>query len=225
MCGLKNLRRIGRSTVFLAIRLLLSVRGRASKIALTANSSVAVCELRATNCGRAELSGTEPMPMVVLIIHDCSVFRFTYSKDAVEDKLRGANVGGSKGQSGLFDGTRGNPQGILPLDRVGSVNVNSFPSDNSQMKHMFGSRSGHLSDTPANRELIQDIANNDSCRLGADRWGNEWYARIDDDGGQIWASVRGGLIRNCGKNSAPRPWNDETGLSASEPKRNRFKRR
>ena len=90
---------------------------------------------------------------------------------------------------------------------------------------MFGNREGHLPDTPSNRRLIQDLANDDSCRLGEDKWGNEWYARINADGSQTWVSVRNGVIQNCGENSTPHPWDDETGLSANKPKRNGFGRR
>lgn len=93
-------------------------------------------------------------------------------------------MGGAKGPSDLFGGTRGNPQGSLPLGDSSGGGDNSLPSDASQTSHMFGNREGHLPDTPSNRRLIQDLANDDSCRLGEDKWGNEWYARINADGSQ-----------------------------------------
>ncbi len=57
-----------------------------------------------------------------------------------------------------------------------------------------------------------------------DTWCNGWYARVNIDGTQTWASVRGGVIQNCGENDAPHPWDPETGLSANKPRRNGFKR-
>lgn len=90
---------------------------------------------------------------------------------------------------------------------------------------MFGNREGHLPDTPANRKLIEELANDDNHKLGTDKWGNEWYARVNGDGSQTWVSVHNGVIQNCGKNSKQHPWNEVTGLSAKKPKRNGFGRR
>lgn len=127
----------------------------------------------------------------------------------------------SKGPSGIFDGTRGNGQGKLEL----GSGSNTFPSNRSQISHIFGNREGHLPDTPANRRLIGDLANDSGCLLGSDMWGKEWYARINPDGTQVWATVLNGIIQNCGENAEPRPWNPGTGLSDSEQKRNGFRRR
>ena len=126
----------------------------------------------------------------------------------------GYNIGGGSGGS-----TTG------ANDMGGSSGANTFPADRSQTSHMFGNREGHLPDTPANRRLIEELANDESCKLGTDKFGNEWYARENADGTQTWVSVRNGTIQNCGKNSTPHSWDPETGLSANKSKSNGFKRK
>jgi filamentous hemagglutinin len=109
----------------------------------------------------------------------------------------------------------------------GGQTGNSLPAGSSQLSHIFGDRPGHLPDTPHNRQSIVDLVNDESYRLGTDSRGLTWYARILSDGTQLWASVRNGVVQNCGKNDPPRPWDDETGLSNNINKstRNIFKKR
>ena len=90
---------------------------------------------------------------------------------------------------------------------------NVLPSDESQLKHIFNDRPGHLPDTPKNRQALLDVANDDSCYLGVDGYGNEWHASTDGSGSQTWTSSRGGVIQNGGRNHPPRRWDDETGLN------------
>ena len=110
-------------------------------------------------------------------------------------------------------------------DTGGSGGPNTFPPDRSQIDHIFGEREGHLPDTPANRQLIEGLVNDRDFLLGADKWGKEWYVRMNEDGSQTWATVRGGVIQDCGENTTPRTWDPETGLSANKPKKNRFRRK
>lgn len=59
-----------------------------------------------------------------------------------------------------------------------------------------------------------------------DMWSNDWYARIDEDGSQLWAEVRNGaIIRNCGRNRTPRPWDPETGLSGNRDRQGSYTRK
>lgn len=109
----------------------------------------------------------------------------------------------------------------------GSQLGNHLPSGSAQLSHMFRDDVGHLPDTPRNRQLIMELVNDESCRLGTDKWGKTWYAKTNPDGTQLWASVLDGKVQNCGQNDSPRSWDDETGLSKNTGKtrQNAFKRR
>lgn len=97
---------------------------------------------------------------------------------------------------------------------------NSLPTNDSQLGHIFGDRPGHLPDTPENRQLLVDVANDDDNYLGTDKYGNEWHARQESDGSQTWTTSRGGTIQNGGQNNPPHDWDDDTGLN-----NNPFKKR
>ncbi|RDV39155.1 hypothetical protein DV096_00860 [Bradymonadaceae bacterium TMQ3] len=94
-------------------------------------------------------------------------------------------------------------------------NTCRFPGDQSQIKHIFRNDPGHLADTPANRRLLIDVADDPSTTLGTDRFGNLWSARTLDDNTQVWVSSRNGVVQNGGRNDTPRTFNPETGLSRS----------
>lgn len=79
-------------------------------------------------------------------------------------------------------------------------------------KHIFRNALGHLPDTPEARKMLMELVSNQQNYLGVDAYGNHWFAKMLCDGQQIWASVRGNLIRNGGLNTAPRIFNTTTGL-------------
>ncbi|HZH76239.1 MAG TPA: hypothetical protein VEY88_09410 [Archangium sp.] len=81
-------------------------------------------------------------------------------------------------------------------------------------KHIFRDAPGHLRDTPTNRQLLREVAADESVKLGTDKFGNEWFARINPDGTQVWVQVRHGEIINGGLNQVPRNYNSQMGLSA-----------
>jgi hypothetical protein len=81
-------------------------------------------------------------------------------------------------------------------------------------KHIFRAAPGHLRDTPANRQWLRELAADGSARLGTDKFGNEWFARTNPDGTQLWVQVRHGEIINGGLNQVPRNYNSQMGLSA-----------
>jgi hypothetical protein len=78
--------------------------------------------------------------------------------------------------------------------------------------HMFANRPGHLIDTPANRQLLIELSSSKKNFLGLDNYGTAWYAKIVEDGKQLWTAVRGNLIRNGGINNVPREFHVKTGL-------------
>jgi RHS repeat-associated protein len=92
-----------------------------------------------------------------------------------------------------------------------------FPENPGQVQHIFRNEPGHIPDTPSNRMLLQDVANDPSSVLGPDKFGNTWAARINADGSQTWVQYRGNTIINGGVNNPPKLYNPDTGLSAQSP--------
>lgn len=95
----------------------------------------------------------------------------------------------------------------------GSEKTVFLPDNASQLKHIFGERSGHLPDTLANRERLLELANDSSKFRGTDKWGNSWNVEINDDGTQDWVRYRDGIINNGGRNITPLEWDIDTGLN------------
>ncbi len=81
-------------------------------------------------------------------------------------------------------------------------------------KHIFRDAPGHVRDTPTNRQLLREVAADESAKLGTDKFGNEWFAKTNPDGTQVWVQVRHGEIINGGLNQVPRNYNSQMGLSA-----------
>ena len=102
--------------------------------------------------------------------------------------------------SGSSGGSFGNTQGAEV----------SLPKNNSQLKHIFRDDEGHLLDTPENRKLLYDLANDKSKFVGKDKWGN---AEILEDGSQNWVRYRNGVINEGGKNLVPHDWDSQTGFN------------
>lgn len=104
----------------------------------------------------------------------------------------------------------------VPMMGIGSIfaglrgaagNLARLPDDASQLGHIFANRAGHLVDSPANRQLLVDLANNAAARVGTDRFGNVVSALPRADGSQIWVYTQNGVIQNGGLNSVPRTFN------------------
>lgn len=110
-----------------------------------------------------------------------------------------------KGSSGRFIGTKGS-------ELRGGGNKN-FPSDDSQIKHIFREKKGHLPDTPENRTLIENVANNQNNYIGTDRYGTQWYSKTQPDGKQIWVRIYNDRIINAGENETPKIFDPQTGLN------------
>ena len=95
---------------------------------------------------------------------------------------------------------------------------NQFPKNDSQIKHIFRDKKGHVPDTPENRNVMLETCNNENNYLGTDINGNRWYAQILSDGRQVWVATRDGIIQNCGINDVPHSWDEETGLNQPRQK-------
>ncbi|MBS1910953.1 MAG: RHS repeat-associated core domain-containing protein [Bacteroidetes bacterium] len=91
-----------------------------------------------------------------------------------------------------------------------------LPANESQVGHIFREVEGHLKDSPANRQMLIDVANDAKCKLGTDQFGKVWLAKTLPNGTQVWVTTRNGLIVDGGLNQTPRTFNPQTGLSAAE---------
>ena len=120
------------------------------------------------------------------------------------------------GQSDLYKGTYGDNEGNIPDFLKGTIKL---PSNDSQLRHIFENREGHLPDTPENRKLLQDLANDSTKYKGKDKYGNDWNVRMNNDGTQDWVRSQRQIINEGGRNLTPRPWDKETGLYRNPTKR------
>jgi filamentous hemagglutinin len=89
----------------------------------------------------------------------------------------------------------------------------AFPSNDSQIKHIFRNKPGHLPDTPEHRKLSKDVADAPTNLLGSDKYGNTWFAKILPDGRQVWVRTRNDVINKGGINDIPKTYNPATGLN------------
>lgn len=87
-----------------------------------------------------------------------------------------------------------------------------LPTAESELAHIFRGAEGHVTDTPENRALLLEVANDPADSLSTDRYGNRWSARILPDGRQVWTQARDGKLVNGGINDVPRLFNSRTGL-------------
>lgn len=71
---------------------------------------------------------------------------------------------------------------------------NIIPDNESVVGHIFRDAEGHIPDTIENRNLLESVANTVENFLGVDKYGNEWYSQILEDGRQVWVEVRNGKI-------------------------------
>lgn len=84
----------------------------------------------------------------------------------------------------------------------------------NRVKKIFGTREGHIPDTPQNRNMVRSLANDPGACLGTDNFGNAWMGKQMPDGTQLWLQTRGGIIWNAGVNKVPAVYNPRAGLAA-----------
>ncbi len=86
--------------------------------------------------------------------------------------------------------------------------------DENRISHIFRKAEGHFAEsTEQSRQVLEDVTNDANNLLGGDKYGNGWYAKLNEKGEQIWTQVNNGKIINGGINKVPRKFNAETGLS------------
>ena len=89
----------------------------------------------------------------------------------------------------------------------------NLPVAQSELRHIFRPSEGLIKDTPENRTLLLEVANDPASRLESDQHGNYWAARLLEDGRQVWVRMRGEKIINAGINAVPRDFHSMTGLN------------
>ena len=125
------------------------------------------------------------------------------------------------GQSDLYKGTYGDNPDNIPDELKEKVKM---PPNDSQLKHFMRDEEGHLPDTPENRKMLVDLANDRQFHRGKDRYGNDWHVRNNPDGTQDWVRHQNQVINEGGRNSQVAPWDDETGLYKNVKRRMKRKR-
>lgn len=113
------------------------------------------------------------------------------------------------GQSDLYKGTWGDKVENIPDELKEKIKL---PKNDAQLKHIFREEKGHLPDTPENRKLLLDLANQKEYHQGKDCHGNDWHVRLNEDGTQDWVRSMNQTINEGGKNISPITWDEETGL-------------
>lgn len=113
------------------------------------------------------------------------------------------------GQSDLYKKTWGDNLDNIPDELKGKIKL---PENNSQLKHIFRKAKGHLEDSPENRKLLVDLANDKRFHKGKDKYGNDWNIRNNADGTQDWVRSMKQTINEGGRNLHQIKWNHETGL-------------
>jgi hypothetical protein len=109
----------------------------------------------------------------------------------------GRLVGRILGPIGILLGSTG-PTAPSSMDEA-----HNFPSDPSQLGHIFRDAPGHFTeDTPGNRAAIQ-LTISPANYSHIDQFGNAIYGQTNANGTQTWAQVRGGTIQNAGINQTP----------------------
>ena len=128
-------------------------------------------------------------------------------------KNKGKNVNNNLNSNTNNNANNWNNNGNDGIVVARGENVKNIITDN-KAKKIFGTREGHIIDTPQNRELLTNVANDANNILGNDKFGNTWSAKLLDTGEQVWTQTRNGQIINGGINKVPKQFNSETGLSS-----------
>lgn len=103
---------------------------------------------------------------------------------------------GGRAVSKVVTQTAGKVDGVLNAAK----GVRNVIPEGKLANHLFKG-ANKLADTPANRALIQKISNGKP--LGVDQYGKSWFAKILDNGTQIYTYTRNGVVKGAGTNQTP----------------------
>ncbi|WP_240324400.1 hypothetical protein [Trinickia diaoshuihuensis] len=123
-------------------------------------------------------------------------------------------TGGTPPNAMLASGNGGDDTGSGARGQGSSTGNGNIQIDDSRAGHIFRDSDGHISDTPANRQLLESVANDPSAVLGTDKYGTTWAAKTNPDGTQTWVGIRGGKVSYGGINQTPKSFNSQTGLAS-----------
>ncbi|WP_434523946.1 DUF637 domain-containing protein [Photorhabdus asymbiotica] len=144
------------------------------------------------------------------------------AKEAIESAGIGGAIGGKASVASIVRGNKSTNIGKGSNVRINSESSvrsnNQITIPKSRVGHIFRKAEGHVADTPENRKLILDVANDKTAILGGDRYGNSWSARMLPDGTQAWVQTRGDTVINAGINNPPKSYDPQTGLSSLKPR-------
>ena len=93
--------------------------------------------------------------------------------------------------------------GGLGSDLTDNAGSESYRIAAGNAGHMFRDAANHIADTPANRRLITEVANNPANYVKTVK-GVSTYRKLLGNGRQVWVEVHGGEITNGGINRVPR---------------------
>ena len=123
--------------------------------------------------------------------------------------LQGAQESLEEGGTEAFEGFLRDQLGdhadevLAKIDELLGIGDVRFHEDPGQLQHIFRDTSGHLAnDTPGNRQLLLDTVARYNL-MEIDQHGNQIFARMLDDGTEIWVQIRDGIIQNGGLNQTP----------------------
>ena len=125
---------------------------------------------------------------------------------------------GMKSNSNHFKGTNGakKHEKMVKHGALLKLNIQLFaelPKNNSQLNHLFRNGTGHLIDTPENRKLIIDLTEDMSNYVGNGVYNTMWFSKTTLDG-QLWASVRNGIVQDCGINKTHKKYIEGKGIKS-----------
>jgi filamentous hemagglutinin len=144
--------------------------------------------------------------------------RSEFEREEDEIKKQFAKERAMLGGGRVVEGSdaEGNPIDVAvpPAPMLGGGDSGRIGIDDARAGHIFRDSEGHISDTPANRQLLENVANDPSAILGTDKYGTTWAAKLNPEGTQTWVGIRGGKVSYGGINQTPKSFNPQTGLAS-----------